>query len=172
MATFEKSSILPSPPQGVSVGTAASESPDQLRRILSMWDLVLMITGTMIGSGIFLVARLGAIVCRYISKCHGRTSSPLHAGLPTDRLVAEWWVRSPRLPDLLSGKTHAPGPNGARISIRVAIHEMCGSDPRGAEKIQSRVREQFERHIAGGCASVGFEFDEQQGSYVMEPYEN
>ena len=35
--------------------TAAPESPNQLRRILGMWDVVLMIIGTVIGSGIFLV---------------------------------------------------------------------------------------------------------------------
>jgi APA family basic amino acid/polyamine antiporter len=34
---------------------AAPEPPNQLRRILGMWDLVLMIVGTVIGSGIFLV---------------------------------------------------------------------------------------------------------------------
>jgi APA family basic amino acid/polyamine antiporter len=35
--------------------SAASESPKQLRRIFGLWDLVLMIIGTVIGSGIFLV---------------------------------------------------------------------------------------------------------------------
>ena len=34
---------------------AGTESPETLRRILGMWDLVLMIIGTVIGSGIFLV---------------------------------------------------------------------------------------------------------------------
>jgi basic amino acid/polyamine antiporter, APA family len=39
----------------VPVVGPAPESPNQLRRILGMWDLVLMIIGTVIGSGIFLV---------------------------------------------------------------------------------------------------------------------
>jgi APA family basic amino acid/polyamine antiporter len=34
---------------------APSEAPAQLRRILGLWDLVAMIIGTVIGSGIFLV---------------------------------------------------------------------------------------------------------------------
>ena len=52
MATIEKSAAF----QGTQAraGTAA-ETPNQLRRILGMWDLVLMIIGTVIGSGIFLV---------------------------------------------------------------------------------------------------------------------
>ena len=35
--------------------SVASESPIQLRRVLGLWDLALMIIGTVIGSGIFLV---------------------------------------------------------------------------------------------------------------------
>jgi len=53
VATFEKNAVY----QGAHTlaGTAAEETPNQLRRILGLWDLVLMIIGTVIGSGIFLV---------------------------------------------------------------------------------------------------------------------
>ena len=44
----------------------------------------------------FNVERLGAIVRRYLRNQYGASSSPLHGGLPTDRLVAEWWIRKPR----------------------------------------------------------------------------
>ncbi len=54
MATFEESAALPSSP-ALPIETAASQSSGQLRRILGIWDLVLMIIGTVIGSGIFLV---------------------------------------------------------------------------------------------------------------------
>jgi len=39
----------------IAVVNTARESSAQLRRVLGMWDLVLMIIGTVIGSGIFLV---------------------------------------------------------------------------------------------------------------------
>ncbi|MFZ1133728.1 MAG: GNAT family N-acetyltransferase, partial [Candidatus Korobacteraceae bacterium] len=38
----------------------------------------------------FNICRLGAVAQRYLLDVYGATSSPLHAGLPTDRLVAEW----------------------------------------------------------------------------------
>jgi predicted GNAT superfamily acetyltransferase len=120
----------------------------------------------------FNLVRLGAIVRRYIPNFYGQTSSPLQAGLPTDRLVAEWWVESARVQDALSGKKRIDGSAGARISVPVAIRELCSSDPPEAEKIQSRVRDQFERRIADGLTAVGFEFDHQQGSYVLGPYED
>jgi APA family basic amino acid/polyamine antiporter len=46
---------LPREPQTIATVSSDSESPNQLRRILGAWDLVLMIIGTVIGSGIFLV---------------------------------------------------------------------------------------------------------------------
>ncbi|HTB94817.1 MAG TPA: amino acid permease [Candidatus Sulfotelmatobacter sp.] len=52
MATFEKGGVF----QGTHApAVAAAQMPNQLRRILGLWDLVLMIIGTVIGSGIFLV---------------------------------------------------------------------------------------------------------------------
>ena len=120
----------------------------------------------------FNLERLGAIVRRYIPNCYGRTSSPLHAGLPTDRLVAEWRIRSPRVRELLNGRRRAIEPDAARISIPAAIREICGSDPVEAQRVQARVHEEFERHITQGHAAVGFAFDEMQGSYIVEPYED
>jgi Uncharacterized conserved protein len=120
----------------------------------------------------FNLMRLGAVVRRYLPNFYGRTSSPLHAGLPADRLVAEWWIRSARVQGLLDGKLPAPADSAARISLPSTIRELCVSNPEEAEKIQSRVRAQFEKHIANGRAAVGFEFDEQQGNYLLEPYED
>jgi predicted GNAT superfamily acetyltransferase len=120
----------------------------------------------------FNIARLGAMVRRYIPNLYGRTSSPLHAGLPTDRLVAEWWLWSDRVQNILSGNPPVLGTGGARISIPVSIRQTCSSHPAEAEAIQSQVRGQFEKYIAEGRAAMGFEFDDQRGSYVMEPYED
>src|SRR6476619_644212 len=53
------------------------------------------------------LSRLGAIARRYSMNHYGHSSSPLQGGLPTDRLVAEWWIRSRRVVDLLERK-HAP----------------------------------------------------------------
>jgi basic amino acid/polyamine antiporter, APA family len=51
----EKSPVISGSSREFPAGSAGSDSPDQLRRILGMWDLVLLIVGTVIGSGIFLV---------------------------------------------------------------------------------------------------------------------
>ena len=42
----------------------------------------------------FNLERLGAVARRYNINQYGITSSPLQGFLPTDRLVAEWWLKS------------------------------------------------------------------------------
>lgn len=120
----------------------------------------------------FNIKRLGAIVRNYIPDLYGRTSSPLHAGLPTDRLVAEWWVRSRRVEDVLAGRPRAVRSDCERIAVPAGIRELCRDEPPTAEKIQTKIRRQFLTHIANGLSSVGFEFDAEQGSYLLEPYED
>lgn len=119
----------------------------------------------------FNLVRLGAVVRRYIPNFYGQTSSPLHAGLPTDRLVAEWWVNSKRVQDALNNEAGIPK-SRELISIPVAINQICAIDPPRAEEIQSSIRQQFESHFAAGRAAVSFELKDQRGSYVLERYED
>jgi predicted GNAT superfamily acetyltransferase len=120
----------------------------------------------------FNIEKLGAIIRHYIPNLYGRTSSPLHAGLPTDRLVAEWWVRSQRVEDILAGNPRPSTANPKRISIPADIRQICRDEPQRAEQIQIKVREQFSAYIANGHAAVGFEFNGQLGTYLLEPYED
>jgi predicted GNAT superfamily acetyltransferase len=125
-----------------------------------------------IKNAFFNISRLGAIVRRYIPNCYGRTSSPLHGGLPTDRLVAEWWVASPRVAAILKGTAPQISSGAVRISIPASIRLLVADDPATAESIQTTVREQFEQNFRDGRAAVAFEFDTLQASYVLEPYED
>src|SRR6202163_4068097 len=61
------------------------------------------------------IEKLGAIARRYNINQYGITSSPLQGGLPSDRLIAEWWLKSKRVKELLtSGKNPA---SRSQISI-------------------------------------------------------
>lgn len=42
-------------------------------------------------------ARLGIVVDQYEENIYGMSSSPLHGELPTDRFVAQWWIRTPHV---------------------------------------------------------------------------
>lgn len=52
----------------------------------------------------FNLARLGAVAAAYYPDYYGDTSSPLHRGIGTDRLLAVWRIASPRVHDRLAGE--------------------------------------------------------------------
>jgi len=52
--------------------------------------------------------RLGVVVEEYVVNAYGDSVSPLHKGAPTDRFIAQWRMRSPRVEALLCG-AGAPG---------------------------------------------------------------
>jgi predicted GNAT superfamily acetyltransferase len=56
------------------------------------------------------LARLGATVSEYEVNIYGESSSPLHRGTPTDRFVAEWELRAPRVEARIAGGPPAPCP--------------------------------------------------------------
>ena len=42
-------------------------------------------------------AKLGVVVEEYAVNIYGVSGSPLHGGNPTDRFVADWWIRKPHV---------------------------------------------------------------------------
>ncbi len=76
------------------------------------------------------------------------------------------------MPHLLAGNVLNARSDRVRIGIPVGIRQTISRNPEEAEGIQAGVRREFERHIAEGHAAVRFEFDAEQGSYVLEPYED
>jgi predicted GNAT superfamily acetyltransferase len=89
----------------------------------------------------FNFAVLGAVARRYIPDCYGITASPLHAGLPTDRLVAEWWLDSTRVKEILAGNQPPANPGAQRISIAANISELKSTDRATGARVQALTRE-------------------------------
>ncbi|HLE36975.1 MAG TPA: hypothetical protein VI699_07495 [Candidatus Acidoferrales bacterium] len=122
----------------------------------------------------FNLVRLGAIARRYIPNCYGITSSPLHAGLPTDRLMAEWWLESARVKEAVSlqppaiSKETAAG-EVAQIAVPAEITRLRDEEPERAAKVQREIGEQFQKWFAKGYAAVGFELRPEGGRYILEP---
>jgi predicted GNAT superfamily acetyltransferase len=116
----------------------------------------------------FNIVRLGATVREYVPNLYGETSSPLHGGIPTDRLVAQWWIRHPRVRDLLSGKPSRPAESAAQVCVPLNIRELCERDPETAGRLQSEIRAQFQEFFSQSLEVSGFEMDENEGRYLLE----
>ncbi|HUJ31976.1 MAG TPA: GNAT family N-acetyltransferase [Candidatus Acidoferrum sp.] len=117
----------------------------------------------------FNLVRLGAVARRFIPDCYGTTDSPLHAGLPTDRLVAEWWLDSDRVKNILADNPYPPKDTAARVSLPSNLAEIKSTDRDVATVIQARAREQFHKHFEQGRVATGIEKHDALTDYILEP---
>jgi predicted GNAT superfamily acetyltransferase len=117
--------------------------------------------------------RLGAIARRYAADFYGPSSSPLQGGLPTDRLYAEWWLRSPRVLARLDRlEEPCPAPV-ARVEVPSAI-ALWKQDPaqrKLAMELQTTNRDALQAAFASGLAVVDYERDaDGNGAFILGPY--
>lgn len=131
------------------------------------------------------LSRLGAVAGRYDVDRYGPLDDALNAGLPTDRLVADWWVGPdgarpwPRPPDRppsdvvdLAGVSD---PDAAVAAWRegsqpVAIEVPLGSwraDPAAARDARARVRAAFSAAFAGDLLAVDVTTVGERARYVL-----
>jgi predicted GNAT superfamily acetyltransferase len=118
----------------------------------------------------FNLVRLGAVARRFIPNCYGITESALHAGLPTDRLVAEWWLDSDRVKNILADNAIPSKDNAARIALPANLADMKAKDRDAGARIQGVARDQFQKYFAEGYAATGIERrDDATSEYILEP---
>jgi predicted GNAT superfamily acetyltransferase len=115
----------------------------------------------------FNLNRLGAVVRRYVPNFYGVTSSPLHGNIPTDRLVAEWWLDSDRVKARIAGEESSIEGETIEITLPRNTTDLLRSGSPEAGKIQSRCREAFLHHLAAGYAAVGVRFEDSRASYIL-----
>jgi predicted GNAT superfamily acetyltransferase len=124
------------------------------------------------------IARLGAIARRYIPNFYGASTSALQGGLPSDRLVAEWWLGSERVRRRLgesseSNSAEATKPAQTLVQVHVA-KEVEGwkqtVDQRTlAVSLQSRNRLALESAFAEGLIITGYErSSEGDGCFLLD----
>jgi predicted GNAT superfamily acetyltransferase len=143
----------------------------------------------------FNINRLGAISRRYIPDFYGITTSPLHRGMPTDRLLAEWHLDSPRVlaavnelnpePRNCPATIHLPNsviapPGSQTASANAGSHSSTQAPltaaPEGAAdessliELQSRIRTEFTKWFAKGYAATGVRTTLAGVDYCLSPY--
>jgi predicted GNAT superfamily acetyltransferase len=115
------------------------------------------------------IGRLGAIARRYQPDFYGSSSSPLQGGLPTDRLYAEWWLRSPRVTNLLGGEAQTIQVL-ERVTVPQAIYQWKQDvqQRKLAQALQSSNREALQAAFHRGLAIIGYERDANgNGCYLL-----
>jgi predicted GNAT superfamily acetyltransferase len=107
------------------------------------------------------IEKLGAIARRYNVNQYGITSSPLQGYLPSDRLVAEWWMKSKRVEAVLANAPRRTFECRARIDVPAEIYEWKAAAATRAQAlaVQEGNRERFARAFAEGLSVLGYERD-------------
>ena len=113
--------------------------------------------------------KLGATVRGYRRDMYGRSDSPLHAGIGTDRLVAEWRIASDRVARRLRGASPAaPDPDAVvRVAIPSDIQSIKRDDPEAALEWRRRVRSELESRLAEGYTAVDVEPGPDRSHYLL-----
>jgi predicted GNAT superfamily acetyltransferase len=120
------------------------------------------------------IEKLGAITRRYSINQYGITSSPLQGGLPSDRLIAEWWLKSERVISLTGNGPHREFSTKRTIAVPAQIYDWKASaDTRShAKEVQDRNRELFLRAFQDGLSVLGYERDSAgNGKFLLGEWE-
>ena len=115
------------------------------------------------------IHKLGAVVCRYFVNFYGVSSSRLQGGLPTDRLMAEWNLSSPRVTAILEGRPGVEYRIEERILVPASIYEWKATEA-GRERalnVQLENRGKFQQAFSQGLCVLGFVRD-AEGNGVFE----
>ncbi len=106
---------------------------------------------------------------RYLVDFYGVSSSRLQGGLPTDRLLAEWELDSPRVKAILEGRTIARQAIEEQILVPASIDQWKANetDRERALAVQLENRQKFQQAFSRGLAVLGFSRD-AEGNGVFE----
>jgi predicted GNAT superfamily acetyltransferase len=114
-------------------------------------------------------AKLGAITRRYKPNFYGASSSPLHGGLPTDRIVAEWWLTSDRVERALAaGPLSVDILEHVEVPMEIATWKATDADRVKARAVQQANAAALQDAFARGLAVVGYERSERgDGRFLL-----
>jgi len=121
------------------------------------------------------IHKLGTIIRSYTPDFYGVSSSRLQGGLPTDRLHAEWYLRSSRVEATLAGVPVHNFDIEATIMIPHQVAEWKSSESGIdlARTVQTENRLRFQAAFQRGLAVVGFHRDTHgNGIFELAPFEH
>ena len=118
----------------------------------------------------FNIVRLGAIVRRYCPDYYGPILGKLQRELPSDRLIAEWPLKSARVRNALAGKMPRPPEKkaSAKVAIPLDLDSIVSRKSSEAREWQTNVRKTLQDCFARKLAITGFERTESEAYYLLD----
>lgn len=102
------------------------------------------------------IARLGATANTYYKDYYG-VMKGINAGVPSDRILAEWHLNTPKVREHAAGGSPPLPSNSIAIAIPRDLDALLSDDLEGAIKARLRVREALTEAFAKGYGISGFD---------------
>lgn len=118
----------------------------------------------------FNLNRLGAICREYLPNLYGVTTSPLHRGLATDRLLVEWRLDSARVVAAIQNLTKDSAEAPAAIELPAELERWQQENAPEIQIAQARMREEFTKWFTKGYAAVGLRTGKGNPAYLLAPW--
>jgi predicted GNAT superfamily acetyltransferase len=109
----------------------------------------------------FNLHKLGGYARRIFPNLYGTGTSPLHGGLPTDRLLVEWDLHSERVLSVLSRRREVRDENVTRIPL---VTDNSSPGIRNQQRLRNRLNDAF----CAGLTVTDFETHGSSGDYILE----
>lgn len=118
----------------------------------------------------FNIIRLGAVVRRYYPDYYGPVRSKLQRRLPSDRLIAEWQLKSTRVKRAVAGKAPRTSHEEAlaKVAIPLDLDSLVARRPVRARDWQSEVRAQLQDCFSRKLIITGFEKTDAEARYLLD----
>lgn len=116
------------------------------------------------------IERLGAVARRYQPDYYGDIDSRSQRGLPSDRLICEWWLKSSRVCRAMEGAR--PRAKSSQPEVRVTLPAdswmLARRNLQKARETQLEVRRQLLAYFRRGYAITGFLVESPQCAYLLD----
>ena len=114
------------------------------------------------------INKLGAVIRRYENNYYSEgLSNVFDAGVPSDRVFAEWWVSSPHVQSVLAGNKPSVEGQIKTVLIPEDVNKVRSVSVDEHRKWRLRVREEFKNALGNGLIVRGFERADGTSRYLL-----
>ena len=110
------------------------------------------------------IHRLGARATTYLVDYYGEMEG-INRGIPSDRLMADWYLDDPRVTAIAEGVRPPPPAAARRLPIPSDISALLASDPAQAHQVQAQLRADLQAAFAEGLTIT--DFDSRNCAYLL-----
>jgi predicted GNAT superfamily acetyltransferase len=121
------------------------------------------------------INKLGCIIRRYkINFYSSSMASVFDANVESDRLMAEWWISSPRVEAAIAGRRPDFPPDAPFVEVPYDIASVRAHNLDAVREWRNKTREQFQSVFGRGLVCTGFEpgSEERLSRYYFTPWQS